>query len=359
MTQTYVAIMAGGIGSRFWPYSRTAKPKQFLDVLNTGKTLLQLTYDRFLAICPKENIYIVTNEDYDSLVKEQLPDVEDYQILKEPVRRNTAPCISYVCQKIYKNDADATIIISPSDHLVLRELAFVDVMKNAVKFASENDVLLTLGIKPSRPDTGYGYIQFEDEKIEGNISKVKAFTEKPDLELAKTFIESGDFLWNSGMFIWKASAINEAISKYVPEVSEAIESCAASFFTDEEDNAIKKAYARCTSISIDYAVMEKADNVYVIPAEFGWSDIGTWASLYEIYEKDYLGNAVSGNLVKIYDGSDNMVMVPHNKMVVLNGIKGCVIVDTDDVLLITQKSKEQEIKKITTDLKGKKLDKYL
>jgi len=359
MSHTYVAIMAGGIGSRFWPYSRTAKPKQFLDVLNTGKTLIQLTYDRFLNICPKENIFIVTNEDYETLVKEQLPEIGDHQILKEPVRRNTAPCIAYVSQKIYAKDPHATIIVSPSDHLVLKEVAFIEVMNSALDFASKNDVLLTLGIQPSRPDTGYGYIQYDEENVNGETFKVKAFTEKPDLELAQTFIESGDFLWNSGMFIWKASEINKAIKAHIPEVSEAIEGCIADFFTEKENDAIKIAYARCTSISIDYAVMEKADNVRVIPAEFGWSDIGTWASLYEIYEKDYLGNAVSGNMVNIYDGSDNMVMVPHNKLVVLNGIKGCVIVDTKDVLLITQKTKEQEVKKITADLKGKKLDKYL
>lgn len=359
MSHTYVAIMAGGIGSRFWPYSRTAKPKQFLDVLNTGKTLIQLTYERFLNICPKENIYIVTNEEYDTIVKEQLPEISDHQILKEPVRRNTAPCISYVSQKIYAKDKNATIIVSPSDHLVLKEVDFVNIVNKAVDFASKNDVLLTLGIKPSRPDTGYGYIQFDEENQSENTFKVKAFTEKPDLELAKTFLESGDFLWNSGMFIWKASEINRAVDKYLPEVAEAISSCYKDFYTDNESNSIKKAYARCTSISIDYAVMEKADNVYVIPADFGWSDIGTWASLYEIYEKDYLGNAVSGNLVNIYEGSDNMVMAPHNKVVVLNGISDCVIVDTNDVLLITQKSKEQEVKKITADLKGKKLDKFL
>jgi mannose-1-phosphate guanylyltransferase len=359
MSQTYVAIMAGGIGSRFWPYSRSSKPKQFLDVLNAGKTLIQLTYERFLEVCPRENIYIVTNEEYRDIVKEQLPDIEEHQILKEPVRRNTAPCIAYVCQKIAKKDPNATIIISPSDHLVLKENQFIAVVKKAVDFASKNEVLLTLGIKPSRPDTGYGYIQFDEEEKQSDVYKVKAFTEKPDLELAKTFIKSGDFLWNSGMFIWKASAINKAMGAHVPEVADAICRCEPFFYTEKEDQAIKSAYAQCTSISIDYAVMEKADNVYVIPADFGWCDIGTWASLYEIYEKDYLGNAVSGNLVKIFDGSENMIMAPKDKLVVINGINGCVVVDTKDVLLITLKSKEQEVKKITTDLKGKKLDKFL
>lgn len=359
MSQYYVVIMAGGIGSRFWPYSRVAKPKQFLDVLNIGKTLIQMTYERYLNICPKENIYIVTNEDYCDLVKEQLPDLSENQILSEPARRNTAPCIAYACRKIYKNDVEAKIIISPSDHLVIKEQAFIEVVEKALEYIHENNALLTLGIKPSRPDTGYGYIQYEEDSNNGGIFKVKAFTEKPDIELAKTFLKSGDFLWNSGMFIWRASTILEAMKMHIPEVYEAIESVADTFYTEKESIAIKKAYTQCTSISIDYAVMEKAENVHVMPAEFGWSDIGTWASLYAIYEKDYLGNAVSGNMVKVYDGADNMIVVPKQKMVVLNGIKGCCIVDTEDVLLITKLDREQEVKKITTDLKAKKLDKYL
>ncbi|MGB1247556.1 MAG: mannose-1-phosphate guanylyltransferase [Chitinophagales bacterium] len=356
---TYVAIMAGGIGSRFWPYSRVEKPKQFLDVLNTGKTLIQMTYERFLHICPAENIYVVTNEMYAHLVKEQIPSISDDQIIKEPVRRNTAPCIAYACQKIYAKDKSATIVVSPSDHLVLKEVDFVKTIQKGVEFSSNRDVLLTMGIKPSRPDTGYGYIQYTDSNIAKGIHKVKAFTEKPNLELAQTFIKSGDFLWNSGMFIWSALSIMNAMEKHLPDIFNEISSCQKDFFTDKEEKSVSKAYAKCTSISIDYGVMEKAENVFVLPADFGWSDIGTWASLYEIYEKDYLGNAVNGPMTKIYDGSDNMVMVPKEKLVVLNGIKNCCIIDTDDVLLIMDKSKEQEVKKITTDLKSKKLDKYL
>ena len=358
MSNTYVAIMAGGIGSRFWPYSRVKKPKQFLDVLNLGKSLIQLTYERFLNVCPVQNIYIVTNEDYADLVKEQLPDLNDDQILLEPIRRNTAPCISYVSQKIYKKNKDATIIVSPSDHLVSSEIEFVRVMKQATEFVSDKPVLLTLGIKPSRPDTGYGYIQYEDEESEG-VHKVKAFTEKPNLDLAKTFIKSGDFLWNSGMFIWRAESINKAMQEYLPEVHEAIASCEPDFYTEKELPALHRAYTRCTSISIDYGLMEKADNVYTLPADFGWSDIGTWGSLYEVYEKDYLGNAVNGDLVKIRDGSDNMIMAPDDKLVVISGLKGFCVVNTEDVLLITPMKKEQEVKKITTDLKGMKLDNFL
>lgn len=354
----YVAIMAGGIGSRFWPYSRVQKPKQFLDVLNTGKTLIQITFSRFKDICPVENIYVVTNEDYVDLVKEQLPELGEDQILAEPIKRNTAPCIAYVSQKIYKKNKLASIIVSPSDHLVLNQKEFERVIQKSITHAEENDVLITMGIKPTRPDSGYGYIQHEDIEEEG-FYKVKAFTEKPDMELAKTFIKSGDFLWNSGTFVWRASQINEAMEKYLPEVYDALANCESSFYTEDEAKAISTAYTRCTSISIDYGVMEKADNVFVIPADYGWSDIGTWASLYEVYEKDYLKNAVKGDTVQIHDGSDNLIVAPNEKLVVINGLNNFCVIDTEDVLLIFEKDREQEVKKITSDLKNKKLDKFL
>ena len=356
--QVFVAIMAGGIGSRFWPYSRVHRPKQFLDVLNMGKTLIQLTIERYLLICPFENIYIVTNEDYVDLVKEQIPNIQDYQILAEPARRNTAPCVAYVCQKIAAKNPNAQIIVTPSDHLILKEQAFVETIEKGLTFIAKNDVLLTMGIKPTRPDTGYGYIQHDDEANDG-VYKVKAFTEKPIKELAKTFIKSGDFLWNSGTFIWSANAINTAIKTYLPEVHEAIASCTDSFFTANENKAIASAYTQCTSISIDYGVMEKVDNAYVLPADFGWSDIGTWTSLYDVYEKDYLKNAVKGNQVQIYDGADNMIVAPKDKLVVVNGLKDYCVIDTEDVLMIFKKDREQEVKKITADLKTKKLDQYL
>jgi mannose-1-phosphate guanylyltransferase len=355
---TYVAIMAGGVGSRFWPYSRTQKPKQFLDALNTGKTLIQQTYERFLNVCPKENIFIITNQKYVDLVHEQLPETHDDQILKEPFKRDTAPCIAYASQKIYQKNNDATIIVSPSDHIILKEIEFVKALNKAVDFASKENILLTLGIKPTNPNTGYGYIQFDEENSKLGVSKVKAFTEKPNLELANQFIESGDFLWNSGTFIWKASSILKSLETLLPDIYENIKESSKHFYTDKEEEAVKKAYETCNSISIDYGILEKSDNTYVIPADIGWSDIGTWNSLYNVYDKDYLGNAVNGN-VQIFDSSENIIMGDSKKMIVLNGVRNLCVIDTEDVLLITTKDREQEIKKITTDLSGKNLNDYL
>lgn len=359
MSNTYVAIMAGGIGSRFWPESRTAKPKQFLDILNTGKTLIQMTYERFLTIVPKENIYVVTAESYEALVKEQLPEMADSQILKEPMRRNTAPCITYVCDKIYARDKNATIVVAASDHLILEEQRFLEVVQRCVDFVKDNTYLVTIGVKPTKPSTGYGYIQFEDDKAQEEFFKVKTFTEKPTLDIAKTFLESGDFLWNSGMFVWKAKTLLEAIRKFLPEVSDAFKDGADYYDTPGEEAFIRNAYTQCTNISIDYGVMEKADNVYTIPAQFGWSDIGSWDSLYDEYKHDYLGNAVAGQNVKIYDSANNMIMVPDKKLVVVQGLTDYCVVDTDDVLLICEKAKEQEIKQITVDLKVADMDQYL
>jgi mannose-1-phosphate guanylyltransferase len=359
MSNVYVVIMAGGIGSRFWPKSRTAKPKQFLDILNTGKTLIQLTYERFLPIVPEENIYVVTADDYEDLVREQLPDLVDHQILKEPVRRNTAPCITYACDKIYQRDPNATVIISPADHLILQEDRFLTVIAKCLDFVSNNGLLITLGLKPTKPATGYGYIQYLDESKTGDFFRVKTFTEKPSIEIARTFIKSGDFLWNSGMFVWKAKTILEAIRKYLPEIGDAFKNGAAYYNTAGEDAFIREAYSQCTNISIDYGVMEEADNVYTIPAQFGWSDVGSWGSLYEAYEHDYLGNAVAGKNVKIYDSANNMIMVPENKLVVLQGLRDFCVIDTGDVLLICEKQQEQEIKQITVDLKVADLDEYL
>ncbi len=359
MSHTFVVIMAGGIGSRFWPKSRTQKPKQFLDILNTGKTLIQLTYERFSAICPKENFYIVTSDEYVSLIKEQLPDIQDYQILQEPARRNTAPCIAYACDKIYAKDPEANVVISPADHLILQEDKFLRAIRKCLAFTAKQNVLVTLGMKPTKPSTGYGYIQYLDEETEEGFFRVKTFAEKPSLELAKTFIQSGDFLWNSGMFIWKAKTIIDAMRKHLPEVIDAFKDGTDYYNTPNEQKFIDRAYSEVTNISIDYGVMEKAVNVYTMPAEFGWSDIGTWDSLYEVYDKDYLGNAVSGKNVKIYNASNNMIMVPDGKMVVLQGLENYCVVDTGDVLLICQRSQEQEIKKITVDLKVSDLDQYL
>lgn len=359
MSNTYVAIMAGGIGSRFWPESRTAKPKQFLDILGTGKTLLQMTYDRFLKMVPAENIYIVTADAYQKLVKEQLPNMTDGQILKEPMRRNTAPCITYACDKIYARDKNATIIVAASDHLILEEQKFLDVVGKCVDFVANNTYLVTIGVKPTKPSTGYGYIQFQDDKPQDDFFQVKTFTEKPTLEIARTFLKSGDFLWNSGMFVWKAKTLLRAVVKHLPEVAEAFREGNKFYDTKDEAKFLQEAYSQCTNISIDYGVMEKADNVYTIPAQFGWSDIGSWDSLYEVYHHDYLGNAVAGENVKIYDSANNMIMVPKDKLVVLQGLSGYCVIDTGDVLLVCEKSKEQEIKQITVDLKVADLDKYL
>jgi mannose-1-phosphate guanylyltransferase len=308
---------------------------------------------------PKENIYVVTAADYEQQVKEQLPGLADYQILKEPMRRNTAPCITYACDKIYAADPNATVIISPSDHLILQEEKFLAVISRCIDFVSDNGLLVTIGIKPTKPATGYGYIQFNDDPSPSGFYRVKTFTEKPSLEIARTFMKSGDFLWNSGLFVWKAKTILEAVRKHLPEIGDAFRDGEKHYNKPTEDAFIREAYSQCTNISIDYGVMEKANNVFTIPAQFGWSDIGSWDSLYEMYDHDYLGNAVSGKNVKIYDSANNMIMVPRDKLVVLQGLRDYCVIDTGDVLLVCEKSQEQEIKQITVDLKVADLDKFL
>lgn len=359
MDNIYVAIMAGGIGSRFWPESRIEKPKQFLDILNTGETLLQTTYQRFTKIVAKDNIYIVTNEDYTDLVHEQLPEVLPGNILAEPVRRNTAPCIAYVSHKVASINPDAQLIVAPSDHLILNEQRFLDYIIRAVEHTRANPHLVTLGIQPTRPDTGYGYIQFTDEESAENIFKVKTFTEKPNIDLAITFLRSGEFLWNSGIFIWEVSTILKAFDVHLQEMHQAFWQARKFFGKPEEQAAIEKAYSLCTNISIDYGILEKADNVYVIPASFGWSDLGTWASLWNNYNRDYWGNAVKGKKVMIYDSKDCMVMAPDDKLVILQGLDDYIVIDQKDVLLICKKEHEQEIKNITADIKRRMGDRFL
>lgn len=359
MNNYYVAIMAGGIGSRFWPKSRTTYPKQFLDILGLGRTLIQMTYDRFAKFIPKENIYIVTNIDYVDIVKMQLPELSENQILGEPVRKNTAPCVAYISNKINKINPNATMIVAPSDHLILNTEAFIDVSKNALQFADDNDALVTLGMVPSRPDTGYGYIQYEENNNDDNIFQVKTFTEKPDLELARSFIKSGDFLWNAGIFIWHVNSILKAFKSFQPEMQEAFTDNGDIYNSKKEKVFVKKAFELCSNISIDYAIMEPSENVFVIPADFGWSDLGTWQSLYERYEKDYLGNAVSGKEVMIFEAGNNMIMVPENKLTVIQGLENFIIVDTGDTLLIAPRDKEQEIKQITSEVKKMKGEKFL
>jgi mannose-1-phosphate guanylyltransferase len=355
----YVAIMAGGIGSRFWPMSRNRLPKQFLDILGTGQTLLQSTYNRFASFVPAENIFIVTFEEYAPLVAKQLPNLPEANILKEPSRKSTAPCVAYMAFKLLKRNPNASFIVSPSDHLVLDQQGFADIAQKALAFAEENAALVTLGITPTYPNTGYGYIQYDQEPVETDVYKVKTFTEKPNLELAKTFLASGDFLWNAGIFVWRAADILKAFEQHLTEMYEVFATEKDWFDTEEEHNALVRIYPQCTNISIDYGIMEKAANVHIIPASIGWSDLGTWNSAYENMDKDYLGNAVSGKNVMVIDATRNMVHVPDNKMVVLQGLDDFVIVDTNDVLLICKKDKEQEIKDYMAEVKRNKGDKYM
>lgn len=355
----YAAIMAGGIGSRFWPVSRANYPKQFLDILNTGRTLIQATYDRFAKFIPVENIYIVTLEQYKALVQEQLPDVPKENILYEPSRKNTAPCIAYISYKLQQLNPSANLICAPADHIVTDDDEFKKICADALQFTSHIKALVTLGIKPTHPNTGYGYIQFDQHSVSDNVYKVKTFTEKPDHELAMTFMASGDFLWNAGIFVWQVKNIIRAFEKHLPEIHEVFESEKAHFNTHAEKAAVERIYPQCVNISIDYGIMEKANNVYIIPASFGWSDLGTWASAYDNLEKDYLGNAVIGKNVMVFDAVNNIVHAEDRKLVLLEGLEDFVIVDTKDVLLICKKDKEQEIKEYVAEIKRNKGDKYL
>lgn len=351
--------MAGGIGSRFWPMSRTNYPKQFLDILNIGRTLIQSTYDRFAKFIPKENIYVVTFEDYADIVAEQLPELSKANILCEPSRKNTAPCIAYVSYKIQLLNANANLICAPSDHLITDDDAFIKICNEALKFTADIKGLLTLGIKPTHPNTGYGYIQYEPLAVGENIYKVKTFTEKPTVEIAKAFIASGDFLWNAGIFVWQVKNIIKAFEKLLPEIHEVFDAELNNFNTDAEKEAIERIYPLCVNISIDYGIMEKADNVYIMPSSFGWSDLGTWASAFQNLEKDYLENAVVGDNVMIIDATNNLVHASNKKLVLLQGLNDYVVVDTKDVLLICKKDKEQEIKEYVAEVKRNKGDKFL
>ncbi|MFT3826259.1 MAG: mannose-1-phosphate guanylyltransferase [Chitinophagaceae bacterium] len=355
----YVAIMAGGIGSRFWPMSRTNYPKQFLDILNTGKTLIQDTYERFASFIPQENIFVVTSSEYINIVKKQLPQLPLQNILGEPSRKNTAPCVAYISFKLQQMDPQASLIVAPADHLILDTIAFTKVCLEALAFVNKHNAFITLGIKPTYPNTGYGYIQYEQHAVSDNVYKVKTFTEKPNLELAKTFLSSGEFLWNAGIFVWQVKNIISAFEKYLPEMYEIFAAEKESFNTTDEIAALQKIYPLCTNISIDFGIMEKADNVYVIPSSFGWSDLGTWNSAYENLEKDYLQNAVAGDNVMVFDTHGSMVHTPNSKLVVLQGLEDFIIVDTNDVLLICKKDKEQEIKEYVAEVKRNKGDKFL
>lgn len=356
----FAIIMAGGIGTRFWPSSRSNYPKQFLDILGTGSSLLQLTYKRFLQHFEKDNIFIVTNIGYTGLVAQQLPDINPACVLGEPTAKNTAACIAFASSKIHQVNPNAICVIAPSDHLILDEATFMHHIHSAITYASTHNSLITLGIRPNRPDTGYGYIQYIDEGQTNNIYKVKTFTEKPTLEIAQTFLDSGDFLWNAGIFVWSGTSIRDAFKEYLPEQYALFNEASEYYGTPEEAAQIQRIYEQCRSISIDYGIMEKASNVYVIPSDFGWSDLGTWTSLYEISDKDAHGNVVKGKNVFVYDTKDCMVSASgkEGRLVVVKSAQNLIIVDTQDVLMICDKSQEQEVKQIVTDIKLKFDEKY-
>lgn len=364
----YCVIMAGGVGSRFWPFSRNHKPKQFLDFFGTGRSLLQMTIDRFRPIVPIENILIVTNVLYRDQVLEQIPDMKAEQVLCEPARRNTAPCIAYAVahisamvqrkaesEKREANYEEIKMVVAPSDHLILQEEQFRQTIEQGFAFVENNNALLTLGMKPTRPETGYGYIQaenwtFRDASLEaGNICKVKAFTEKPNLELAKVFLESGDFLWNSGIFIWSLESIRAAFRQFLPDIACKFKEGEDKMGTAAEEEFIQNMFPTCPSISIDYGVMEKAKNVHVMPSDFGWSDLGTWGSLYELSEKDENENVSLHSDATYYDSHGNIVTLPKGHLAVVQGLENCIVAESDGVLLICKRDAEQQIRQFFMD----------
>jgi mannose-1-phosphate guanylyltransferase len=361
MDNRYVIIMAGGVGSRFWPLSRREKPKQFLDIVGTGETLIQQTYRRFKKSCPEENIFIVTNAEHKNIVIEQLK-IDPSRVLLEPFRRNTAPCLAYGTFRILKENPNALIAVTPADHLIVKEDVFSEVIQRCYDFAEKNDALITLGIKPDRPETGYGYIQADQKKpVKGfnNLLKVKTFTEKPDIDLAKVFLESGDFYWNSGIFIWNIKAILTAIEKHLPDMYNIFDEGRELFGTKQEKSFIGKTYAECRNISIDYGIMEKADNVYVMGTDIGWSDLGTWSSLYEHSAVDRNKNSVIRGDVFSYGTHGNLFNISPGKIAVIQGLEDYIVVDSDNVLLIVKKEEEQNIKQYLEDVKNSTKEKFL
>lgn len=341
--------MAGGVGSRFWPMSTQKYPKQFQDILGTGKTMIQQTFDRIRHIVSAENIFVITNNEYVSLTEQQLPELNSANIVGEPMMKNTAACNLYIAKKIANQNPKANIIVLPADHLILKENIFLKKVELAFNLVEKNDYLVTLGIKPTRPETGYGYIQFVEKKS-AEYYKVKTFTEKPDVEIAKTFIESGDFLWNAGIFVWNVESILDAFEKYLPEMSQHFESC--DYNSEKEAGCINQIYPKVNKISIDNGILEKAKNVYVIPADLGWSDLGTWTSIYENSDKDKEENAVNSKHIVTYNSSGNIIKLKNlNKAVVIDGLENYIVVDTDKALLICPRENDQLIKEYVQDLK--------
>ncbi|MGL5785764.1 MAG: mannose-1-phosphate guanylyltransferase [Bacteroidales bacterium] len=348
MNNNYCVIMGGGVGARFWPFSRTNYPKQFLDFFGTGRSLLQMTFDRFSKVIPKENIFIVTNEIYSELIKEQLPELDESQVLYEPTRRNTAPCIAWASYHIKELNPNANIVVAPSDHLIMKEEEFLTAIRKGLDFVSDKDSLLTLGIVPNRPETGYGYIQIGEEH-DGDFCKVKTFTEKPNKELAKVFVESGEFFWNSGIFIWNVNTIIESFRAFTPEIATQFDQGVGVYHTPEEKEFIQKHFPLCPNISIDYGIMEKSPNTYVLCADFGWSDLGTWGSLYDLSPKDENENATLKCKSAFYEAKDNIVTLADGKLAVIQGLEGYIVAESGNVLLVCQKGEEQRIRQFVAD----------
>ncbi|MDP4238294.1 MAG: mannose-1-phosphate guanylyltransferase [Bacteroidota bacterium] len=356
MKHNYCIIMAGGVGSRFWPFSRNDRPKQFLDFFGTGRSLLQMTFDRVRHLVPTENILIVSNIIYKDLILEQLPEIKPDQVLLEPNRRNTAPCIAYAINRIKAVTDKANIIVAPSDHLILKETDFLETIKIGLDFVEKNDCLLTLGIKPSRPETGYGYIQIDEG--ETNLRRVKTFTEKPNAELAKVFFETGEFFWNSGIFLWNLQTIDKAFNDLLPEVSNKFKAGKEFFNTKEEQEFIDEMYPSCPNISIDYGIMEKASDVYVLCSDFGWTDLGTWGSLYEMSPKDEHQNVTLKCKTAFYESEENIIVLPSDKLAVIQDLEGYIVAESDNVLLICKRENEQRIRQFVNDVNVKFDGKY-
>ena len=350
VNHSHLVIMAGGIGSRFWPMSTPERPKQFVDVLGTGRTFIQMTVDRFKGILPAENVWVVTSQAYEDIVAEQLPEVPRGNILLEPCRRNTAPCIAYAAWRIKSIDPKATIVVSPSDHLVLDVPEFQRVITSAMDFASTSDAIVTLGMKPTRPETGYGYIQTDmscPSARNKEIYRVDAFREKPDLATAEKYIRKPNMLWNAGIFIWNVSTVVNALRVYAPEINEVFENLLPLYGTDKEQDAINENFPKCESISVDYAILEKSEEIYCFPASFGWSDLGTWGSLRENVSRDNNGNAVIGNNVQTFETRDCVIHCSEERRVVVQGLDGYIVAEKDNTLLICKLSEEQRIKQFS------------
>ena len=346
----HLVIMAGGVGSRFWPMSSPSLPKQFIDVLGCGRTLIQLTVDRFKNICPPKNIWIVTSADYADIVREQLPEIGGEHVLLEPCRRNTAPCIAYVSWKIKAKNPKANIVVTPSDHIVTDEREFSRVVLSAMKFTADSDAIVTLGMKATRPETGYGYIEADLSMpcpSNKEIYRVDAFKEKPNQETAERYLRKNNYFWNAGIFIWNVSTIVNALRVYQPAMSKIFERLLPYYYTDKEQELINELFPACENISIDYAVMEKADEIYVFPASFGWSDLGTWGSLQEHVPHDAYGNACIGKNISVYDTRNCMIHVTQERKVVIQGLEGFIVAEKDDTLLICKLSEEQRIKQFS------------